>query len=190
MAYNGPECYGGGECQVVVSKKRGPLSDQAEKPATKKSRTPAEIKTLSRRRDEEKEYSAKVYALQDKIYKMAEKLHAEYSHHATDKIYHAILQTSRKSLEKCNVSTWNAFQSIKVEELNKTRIDAGELKYRTHELALLIKESWDNMSTEEKSSVMRDKIEVLASICEQQAKTPQNSTLSAFHDASKNIKNI
>lgn len=88
------------------------------KKTKKKTRTPAEYQALKSRREVEERYTSALNDAMAQVLELAERIHNEFPHHTTDKVYRALLQFARKAHTKRRVSSWNAFQSMRAEEIN------------------------------------------------------------------------
>ncbi len=181
---------------------------QKEKRAyKKKDRTPAEAEALKKRRAVEKTFAERLREYTDKVYDLAEDLHSEFPHHSTKKIYQSMMQFTRRASTRRDVNSWNAFQSMRAEEINAgkytinymllenlmstlTDLPEGVPKKKVHELAPAIREEWNKMSAEEKTAAVADRHADLKEKHEEKATAPMNSAIAAFHDAFSNLKSI
>ncbi|KAI0776438.1 hypothetical protein BC629DRAFT_1255743, partial [Irpex lacteus] len=86
------------------------------------------------------------------------------------------------------VNSWNAFQSVKCEELNADKPEGEKLKI--HQLTAAISAAWQKLTDEEKKSYTSERVEQITQDREEQANAPRNTALRAFHDASQNLQSI
>ncbi len=120
MSGNGqPQRYKELQRRAVGSKSRGSILYRLHKKnQQKRTRTPAEVEAASKRRETEKEYFVAIQAGQEEVFAIAERIHAEFPHHESAKIYRTLVQSARKAFERRQANDWNAFQSMKAEEFN------------------------------------------------------------------------
>lgn len=100
------------------TRKKFYASQKAKRVYKKKSRTPAEQAALKARRGVDKEFQQKLLEYKDKVYDMAEDLHAQFPHRTTRKIYESLMQFARRAATKREVNSWNAYQSMRLEQIN------------------------------------------------------------------------
>lgn len=119
--------------QINPHKKHSSYRRKEARVYKKRVRTPTEKQAIESRRQVEKKYAERVNELSQKVYELAEELHGEFPQHATSKIYRSVLQFSRKAATSRRVNQWNAFQSLKAEELNAGKFDVDTTRSRAHD---------------------------------------------------------
>jgi hypothetical protein len=90
---------------------------RSSRPRVKRS---AAEKSAARKRRKEfhTEYSAALAAARDIIWEQAIQLREKFGRHSVDYYYETIMQQSRKTVNKCSATRWNAFVRQEVKRAN------------------------------------------------------------------------
>ncbi|KAF5360171.1 hypothetical protein D9758_011357 [Tetrapyrgos nigripes] len=124
-----------------------------------------------------KTYSERLQECMGQVYRMAEGLAEEFGKHDAGYYYTEIMQVHRLTEKKKDPNAFQAFVSMRVEEINKD-IPEGENRRKVGECITDIAKEWNELSTEEKKERTAD---ALAS---------HNTPLAVFHDTRSTLEEV